>query len=124
MSLPTPANTTCDVYRAGNSPPASPDVAAVPCVLTGIYPTGLERGEGDSYSLKYTHRLLIDVTADIRDDYAAGSIGSNPDTIYVPNMNGTAFSVIFTEVVDLGSAYQHKRVYLVRQAPAYPTDNL
>jgi hypothetical protein len=124
MSLPTPANTTCDVYRAGNAPPASPNVAAVPCILTGIYMIGLERGEGDSDALKYTHRLLVDSPVDIRDDYSAGNIGGNQDTIYVPDQSGTAFSVIFTEIVDLGMPWQHKRIYLVRSLPSYPTSNL
>ena len=124
MSLPTQPNTTCDVYRAGNSPPSSPDVAAVPCILAGIYPMGLERGEGDSDSLKYTHRLLVDAPQDIRDDYSAGTIGGNQDTIYVPDQTGTAFSVIFTEVVDLGTSWEHKRIYLVRKAATYPTNNL
>jgi hypothetical protein len=124
MSLPIPANTTCDVYRAGNAPPASPDVAGVPCTLTGIYMMGLERGEGDSDSLKYTHRLLVDCFDDIRDDYSAGAIGGNQDTIYVPDNTGTAFSVIYVEIVELGKSWQHKRVYLVRNAPIYPTSNL
>ena len=59
-------------------PPANPDVGAVPCVLVAIYPMGLERNEGDSDSLKYTHRLLIDSSQDIRDGYSAGSISGNP----------------------------------------------
>jgi len=124
MSLPTTPNSTCDVYRAGHSPPASPDVAALPCILCGIYAEGLERGEGDSDSLKFTHKLLVDSTTDIRDSYNAGTIGSSQDTIYVPDKTGTAFSVIFTEVVDLGMAWQHKRIFLVRLAPTYPTSNL
>lgn len=124
MPLLTLPNTTCDVYRAGNSPPSSPDIAGVECTLTGSYPIGLERSEGDSDSLKYTHKLLVDAATDIRDGYNAGSIDGQQDTIYVPDSTGTAFTVIFTEVVDLGTSWEHKRVYLVRLAPIYPTNNL
>ena len=124
MPLPTPPNTTCDVYRAGNAPPASPDIDGVPCTLTGIYEQGLERSEGDSDSLKYTHRLLVAPATDIRDDYSLGTINGNQDVIYIPDKTGTAFSVVYTEFVDLGQPWEHKRVYLVRKAPTYPTSNL
>ena len=119
-----PPNTTCDVYRVGVSPPTAPSVAGVSCSLTGIYPQGLERGEGDPLDLKYTHRMLVDMSADIRDDYDAGTIGGNQDVVYVPDQTGTGFSVVFTEIVDLGMPWQHKRVYLVRLGPSYPTNQL
>ena len=33
MPLPIAPNTTCDIYRVTNSPPAAPDVAGVRCYL-------------------------------------------------------------------------------------------
>ena len=54
MALPF-TNTTCDIYRSGNSPPASPDVAGVRCVLT-------PRGQSTLTSDLYTHVLLVPPT--------------------------------------------------------------
>jgi hypothetical protein len=124
MGLPAPPNTTCDIYRSGNAPPSAPDVAGQQINLAPIYLQGLERGEGDSTFLKATHRILCDMAVDIRDGYDLGVI-ANADTVYVPHQSGTGFSVIFTEIVDLGmAATQHKRVYLARNLPTYPTNNL
>ncbi len=119
-----PPNATCDVYRAGHAPPAAPDVGAVPCYLKAIYPQGMQRGQGQAMNLHFTHSLLVDPTADIRDDYNANVIGPNADTIFIPDKTGTPWSVIFVEFVDLGTAWQHKRVYLSRQTATWPTQNL
>lgn len=124
MPMLAPPNTTCDVYRTGVSPPTAPSVAGVDCLLKGIYPQGLERGEGDPLALKYTHMMLVDAATDIRDDYDVGTISGNQDTVYVPDSSGTAFAVVFTEIVDLGTAWEHKRIFLVRLGPSYPTDEL
>jgi hypothetical protein len=125
MPLPTPPNNTCDIYRSTNAPPAAPDVAAVPCYLKALYPQGLERGEGDPTNLKFTHSILVDTTVDIRDAYSLQQIGNTYDTIYIPDKNGTAWIVVFVEMVDLGiAAFQHKRVFLTRNLPTYPTSNL
>lgn len=119
MPIPTPPNTTCDIYRASNL-----FQAAVPIHLKAIYPQGLERGEGDSDTLKFTHCILFDQSIDIRDAYNAGTIGSTYDTLYIPDDTQTAWTVIFVEWVDLGYAWQHKRAYIVRQLPNYPTTAL
>ena len=127
MPLPTAPNTTCDIFRAGHSPLGDPpDVLQAPCILKGIYVQGLERGEGDSTSLKYTHIILVDWTVDIRDDYSLQTIGTHYDTVYIPDKTtGTIWNVVFVEMVDIGlQAYQHKRVYLTRQIPTYPTINV
>jgi hypothetical protein len=61
---------------------------------------------------------------DIRDGYDLGVI-AHADTIYVPEHTATAFAVVFCEIVDLNSAAtQHKRVYLARLRPSYPTNHL
>jgi hypothetical protein len=127
MPLPVRANTTCDVYRNANSPPAAPDVAAVACLLTGNDDRYLESGEGDSAAtgLHFTHVLLADADADIRD----GLIDLTWDTtkhdlVYVPDQNGTKFRVVRSEIVNRGTASAVRRVYLDRYLPTWPTDEL
>ena len=120
MPIPGTPNTTCDIYRAGRTPPANPNIQSVPCTLVGIYPQGLERSEGDSDSLKYTHKLFVHASVDIRDDYSLGVIGGGQDTVYIADKTGTAYTVIFVEFVDLGMPWQHKRVYLARKAVNWP----
>jgi hypothetical protein len=125
MALPIAANTTGDLYRAGNSPPATPDAAALAVYLQPSYALGLEAGEHvDERALKFTHLLLVDAGVDIRDDYGLSGIGSNADSIYIPDRNGTLFSVLFVERRQRGTPQDHKRVYLRRSTPGWPTTEL
>ena len=124
MSLLIPTNTTCDVYRSGNAPPAAPDVAAVPCVLEAAFGAGAALVYS-SADWVYTHVMLVGPTADVRDSYTGShTFGAAPDTVYVPDKNGTGFRVVFVEMAGRGSAGQHKRVYLDRRTPTWPTNNL
>jgi hypothetical protein len=61
---------------------------------------------------------------DIRDGYTGFLSQLVQDSVYVPDKNGTHFVVIFVERVDRGTPHEHKRVFLDRQVPAWPTDNL
>lgn len=125
MALPLAANTTCDLYRAGKTPPATPDSSAISGYLQPAYALGLEAGEHvDERPLKFTHLLLIAASVDIRDDYGLSGIGSNADSIYVPDQNGTQFRVLFVERRQRGTPQDHKRVYLCRTAPGWPTSEL
>jgi hypothetical protein len=130
MALPVAANQTCDVYRHGNSPPATPDVQGVKCFLSASYFEGLEHGEKDSIVDKFTHWMMVDLNTDIRDDYDAGTLprSGNFDTIYVPNQNGPFIAkVIFVERKGYGTGNDYKKVYLQRNTyadwtpPASPT---
>ena len=123
MALPIAPNTTCDVYRNGNAPPASPDVPAVPCHLTADYLRREETGESEGTSWRYTHVLLADVNADIRDQFSDWAVGAG-DTVYVPDMHGTAFRVVCVEVRGRGGPGAVRRVYLDRHLPSWPTNNL
>jgi hypothetical protein len=105
-------------------PPAAPSVAAVPCCLTASYHKALEKGEGDGATLRFTHVLLVNVSVDIRDNYNLGGVGFFADSVYVPDQNGTRFTVIFVERKLRGTAADHKKVYLARKVPTYPTTNL
>jgi hypothetical protein len=120
MSIPVPANTVCDVYRAGNGPPAPPDVAAVPGRFDPDYRRGLEKGEGDT-SGKFSAVLLVDVGTDVRDDYSGGSYGPNPDRVMIPSQTGMLYTVQFVERRGRGTPHDHLRVYLVRAAVSWPT---
>jgi hypothetical protein len=119
MTLPVKANTTCDIYRTGRAPPTAPDVGGVPCYLLGNYYAGLEHGEGDSTTLKYSHTMLVDVSTDVRDGYVTGVINSVYDTAYVPDKTGVGYNVVFVERKRVATG-DFKKVYLARKAPAWP----
>jgi hypothetical protein len=119
MTLPFASNTTCDIYRSGRLPPSAPDVAAVKCVLVANFFSGLEHGESDTAVYRYSHWMFVDLATDVRDDYGFGGHSSNPDTVCVPDKNGTQFIVIFVERKRTGTDYL--KVYLQRKAIAsYP----
>jgi hypothetical protein len=124
MALPQTPNNTCDIYRTGNAPPATPDVAAVPCYFKALFQVGLETGEGDATSKKFDHVLVVDCSTDIRDAYDAGAIGATADTVYIPDKNGVGYTVIYVEIMHWGMAGQHKGVYVSRKTTTFPTNNL
>jgi hypothetical protein len=126
------SNTTCDIYRQGNAPPSAPDVAGVACFLSPDFaPSHLAAVSGSSW-WRWTHVMLVGPTVDVRDPYLGGVVTSGEeagssawaDAVYVPNKNGTKFQVIFVERVALGTSQDVKRVYLQRQSPSWPTNNL
>lgn len=126
MASPLSANTTCDIYRSGNAPPANPDVASVPCYLKPDFRAGQEAGErgGAGNSLTWTHLMMIETSIDIRDAYIGVSNVLVQDSVYIPDKNGTQFFVTFIERMHRGLATEHKRVYLDRQLPTWPTNEL
>jgi hypothetical protein len=126
MGLPVPANTTCDIYRGGTGPPAAPAVAGVACYLSVDYERRMETGESMSTTLRYTHVMLVDVSVDIRDGMSNYSNTSgNCDLVYVPDKNGTKFQVNFVERHNRGNLQvDHKRVFLDRALPTWPTNNI
>ncbi len=119
-------NTTCDIFHAGHGPPGDPpDVAGVPCLLKPDFVAGQEHGERPgSAPLTWTHVMLVNPTVDVRDGYLGGEGTSAGDSVFIPNQSGTQFLVRFVERVNRNEASDHKRVYLDRQLPGWPTDNL
>src|SRR6266550_4156644 len=111
-TLPMPSNATCDIYHAGNGPPSPPDVAEVPCVLIpysrNIKPFGTVPGQ-------YTDLLRVPPTTDVRD---TGNFGG-PDTVYIPNQNGTTCLVVWVARQGRGTPLDHKEVLLMRQNPTF-----
>lgn len=123
--MPLPPNVTCDIYRGNNSPPAAPDVAGVAGHLLADYAGGLEHGEGEPAPWRYTHLLLVERTVDVRDNYAASDAGpAVADLVYIPDRTGTPFRVAFVERRLRGTPQDHKRVYLQRLSPNWPTNQL
>jgi hypothetical protein len=58
---------------------------------------------------------------------AVAGTTNNPDSVYLPNQNGTPFYVVFIERVGKGTPFDHKRVYLQRCAGvviSWPTNDL
>jgi hypothetical protein len=130
MALVT-ANTTCDIYRSGNSPPAAPDVAGVACFLQEDFGRSHEASITGGVSgtvNRWTHTLLVSPAVDIRDGYLGTPAGegspSGWDNVYVPDKNGTKFAVVFVARVGLGTPGDCQKAYLQRQTPGWPTHNL
>jgi hypothetical protein len=114
-------NVTCDVYRAGNAPPAAPDVVGLAGQLQPLgWPASLASGSAPAC----THVLTVELSADVRDDFDAGVFGGGADRVYVPDRTGTAFAVVFVERVGRGGPDDRKRVYLQRRAATWPTSDV
>jgi hypothetical protein len=114
---------TIAIYRSSSAPPSAP-AATASGTLVPAFQAGLERGEGFSGALLFTHILTVPKATDIRD---AGRLDNQStlgtqDSVYVPDQNGTRFSVLWVERVG-----NYKRVYLQRIAGAgvnWPTTYL
>jgi hypothetical protein len=112
------ANTTCDIYRSGNAPPAAPDVPGVSCVLVA-------KGQSSLTTLYYTHVLLVSATTDIRDNFSSTfTPGPSCDTVYVPDRNGTQFQVLLVRRKGRGTGGDVKEALLLRTGVTYPTNDL
>ncbi len=112
MAFPIPANTTCDIYRANTAPPNDQPALSALGALTPAPRNWKDGPPGPAY----THWLDLPLTTDIRDSPA--------DTVYVPDKNGTKFDVCMYERIRVGGGNDYKRVYLMRQAVAWPSQNL
>ena len=125
MALPFGSNTTADVYRNGNGPPASPDVPGLTLFLVPDWQRG-QRADRGNNAATWTHYALMDYVWDVRDNYTGteGFGGANQDSLYLPDRGGVQYRVVFVEVVDFGKASMHKRVFLDRTTipTNWPTD--
>ncbi|MBM3997052.1 MAG: hypothetical protein FJ303_23305 [Planctomycetes bacterium] len=124
MAIPVAPNTTCDIYRSGNAPPAAPDVAGVACFLKSEWLGSNQAGDRGVPLYTWTHIMLIDVSVDIRDGYLGANAFAAQDNVYIPDKNGTRFVVTFIERVQRGTLQEHKRVFLDRQTPNWPSNDL
>jgi hypothetical protein len=149
MALLIPPNNTCDIYRQGTSPPASPAVAKVAFFL-------VPKGASSLTTPTYSHKGYFAPTVDIRDDYnnvAAAPVpvgpdftlvgieeiidigewfaaGPNADTIYVPSGTAspyTTFAVVLVRRLAKGTAADMLEALLQRQSGTgmtWPNSNL
>jgi hypothetical protein len=119
-TLPIPNTTTCDIYRFGNSPPAAPDVAGVKIALA-------PRGQSTLTTNNYTHVAYVPWSTDIRHSGNAPgqlSLGTQADTIYVPDKTGVAYGVVLVRRINRGGAMDMKQVILQLQPLTWPTNNV
>jgi hypothetical protein len=112
MAFPIPVNTTCDIYRAGTAPPSDAPALTTSGALTPA-PRNCKVGPSGP---AYTHWLDLPLDTDIRDSPA--------DAVYVPDRNGTMFAVCIYERIRCGGGNDFKRVYLMRQAVSWPSQDL
>jgi hypothetical protein len=125
--MPIPSNTTCHIYRNGDAPPDPPAASGVKIFLREDFEAAAEAMEGGSaVGYNWTHLALMPATTDIRDGFAGGggSPESTADSIHVPDDTGTEFLVIFVERHGRGTASDHKKVYLNRAAPTWPSNEV
>jgi hypothetical protein len=114
-----------DIYRAGNAPPAAPDVAAVPIALKPDWEGAHEAGFYNVNALMWTHKAYLNPAVDIRDKFTGSMTSTAQDTVYIPDQNGTKFTVTYVQRRGKGTAGDHKTAFLDRSgAPAWPTTNL
>jgi hypothetical protein len=128
-TLPIPANTTCDIYRPGNSPPSAPDVAGVKCHLKPVHRGQLTTNQSSGGGVYATHVLHVPAATDVRDGWQGGMPGAGPgtnyDVLYIPNKN-SAVKYYAAEVrrVGLGTPFDQKVVYLIRVVGSWPTNDV
>jgi hypothetical protein len=125
MAIPVAANATFDLFHLGSLPPlGSPAATGVAGFLKSDWRGGQEAGDRNNDALTWTHIMLVDISVDIRDGYVGASVFSPQDAVYIPDQHGTRFNVIFIELVQQGTAQEHKRVYLDRTTPTWPTNDI
>ena len=119
MALLMPSNVTADVYRTGRAPPAAPDVVGVKVYLKPM-------GASTLTSTQYTHVMYCDPATDVRDNFTATGAwsGSSCDHVYIPDKNGTGFSVVLVRRLGRGTAGDMLECLLFRGNPTWPTSNL
>ena len=114
--LPLAANTSFDLYRGGAVPPADSTVAGLAGYLEVAMPQALVAGRHVDAWQRFTHRLLVDLSVDVRDLFDGGSLASgNPDAVYIPDGTGVGYRVAFVERRLRGTAFDHLCVYLSRR---------
>ncbi len=116
MDLPVDTvPTACDVYRPFGA--GAPTYSNVPCRLVADFPRGREAAGSPAW----THYLVLDVSADVRDGCtrAAGTgdlTYADGDEVRVPAGSATRYVVVWVETVDAGTPREFKRAYLLRHS--------
>ena len=109
--------TTCDVYRPFGD--GSPTYRDVPCRLVPDFARG---HSPDGSSPAWTHYLVLDESADVRDGCtralgAAQLTYGDGDEVRIPGgASGPRFVVVWVETVEAGTPRAYKRAYLLRDS--------
>ncbi len=119
--MPIPYNTTCDIVSVTGTVTQGVNIHLKP-----DWPMGQEHGDRHVNELTWTHIAFLPLDVPVRDRYTGHcTYDDNNDVFYVPQVQaGTPFLVIFIEIMLFGQAQSYKKVYLDRQTPPWPTDNL
>ncbi len=106
-------------------PFATSSSTPVPLTLPrATYPAigaGQQNGDRRANALTWTDVMLVDAAMDVRDGYTGACNFAAQDTAYIPDADGTPFTVVFVELCQRGPS-PHKRVYLDRGLPSWPAD--
>src|SRR5262249_10501093 len=105
-----PPNTTFDVYLGGQLPPAAPDASGFRGHLRDQWREGSEANKGDR-TFFWTAVLEVPLGINLPDSYPS-SPGNT--TLWVPDKNGDAYTVVFVERERRGRGGDFQRVYLVK----------
>src|SRR5262249_19780350 len=116
---PFVGNTTCDLYRSGNAPPADPDIAGIRIYLRPDWQRGQESGDFALTTMCWTHVADFPFDTDLRHWRGAANDVALQATIDIRHKDGTAFRVVLTE-----SRAHVKVAYLARGLPPWPTAQL
>ena len=121
-TLPIPPNNTMTVYDNGSGPPAgTPRATGITIRLVPNISCPTHDAEN---VLNFSHIALVPATTDIRDNKSDAYTPGNGDIVYVPDATGTPYKVIHVEMRARGTAAEHKKVYLDRGTPPWPTNHL
>lgn len=128
MAIPLPANVTFTISRPPGSPPGPgvPGEDTLVGHLQSAFAEGLTSTPTPAVGapITWTHLLLVEPNVDLRDGYLGGRALQTIDTVHVPDNLGTPFRVVFVERLAIGTPHEHKRAYLDRQTPPWPTNHL
>jgi hypothetical protein len=110
------ANTTFDLYFAPNCPPALPNVQAAQGYMRACFAIGMQVNQAP---FTFFFDSVMDTVAgtDTRDDWPADPANY---TLYVPNLNGVAYRVIFTEMVRPLNGPKWRRIFIQRIRAGWP----
>lgn len=120
-STPFPSNNTADIYRAGTAPPSAPAISGVRILIVANKSCPTHDAED---ALGYSHFALVAATLDVRDNKSDAFTLGSPDILYVPDKNGTPFKVNHVELRSRNTPSEHKKLYLDRGTPPWPTNDV
>jgi len=104
-------NTTFDIFLNASLPPSAPDVQGQRGHLKDRFEQGSASNEGSDRTFLWTATLEVPLEVDLPDGYPSGAFQT---TIYVPDSNGTPYTVVFTERERDFRGNDFKRVYLIK----------